>query len=228
MEVAGAVHQAALPQRLGEHHLDRADQPGGAVGDHQQRRPQAAGDQLAEEAGPRVVALVGAGCQPQQHRAALSGDAPGGKHRLGRRPWMHPKMRAVQEQVLQLDPAKVAGRPGVELVLCRLADAADGRLRRAACGPSTSPKAASTSRAVAAPERADLGLQGGLHDQPHAQPGNLLQDLPEVLLGGEGLVDLGVGMRSVAESLGARAWPPQLELVAQLGAYARPAFAGGS
>ena len=59
-----AVHQAALPQRLREHHLDRADEAGCAVGDHQQRRPQATGDQFAEEAGPGVVALVGAGCQP--------------------------------------------------------------------------------------------------------------------------------------------------------------------
>ena len=124
------MHQAALPQRLREHHLDRADEPGCAVGDHQQRRPQAAGDQLAEEAGPGSWPSWGAGCQPQQHRAALSGDAPGGKHRLGRRPWMHPKMRAVQEQVLQLDPAKIAGLPGVELVGDRLADAADGRLRQ--------------------------------------------------------------------------------------------------
>jgi len=41
-----------------------------------------------------------------------------------------PKMRAVQEQVLQLDPAKIAGLPGVELVGDRLADAADGRLRQ--------------------------------------------------------------------------------------------------
>jgi hypothetical protein len=32
--------------------LDRADEPGCAVADHQQRRPQAAGDQFAEEAGP--------------------------------------------------------------------------------------------------------------------------------------------------------------------------------
>jgi hypothetical protein len=39
-------------------------------------------------------------------------------------------MRAVQEQVLQLDPAKIAGLPGVELVGDRLADAADGRLRQ--------------------------------------------------------------------------------------------------
>jgi hypothetical protein len=55
--------------------------------------------------------------------------------------------------------------------------------------PGTLPLAAGV--AVTAQELADLGLQGGLHDQPHAQPGNLLQDLPEVLLGGEQLVDLG-------------------------------------
>jgi hypothetical protein len=124
------VHQAALPQAGRERPVERTRQPGRAVADPQQRRAQAAGDQFAEEAGPGVVALVGAGCQRQQHRAALSGDAPGGKHRLGRRPWMHPKMRAVQEQVLQLDPAKIAGLPGVEVVLDRLAGAADGRLRQ--------------------------------------------------------------------------------------------------
>jgi hypothetical protein len=45
--------------------------------------------------------------------------------------------------------------------------------------------------AVAAEELADLGLQGGLHDQPHAQPGDLLQDLARLLVGGEQLVDLG-------------------------------------
>jgi hypothetical protein len=44
--------------------------------------------------------------------------------------------------------------------------------------------------AVAAEEFADLGLQGGLHDQPHAQPGDLLQDLAKLLVGGEQLVDL--------------------------------------
>jgi hypothetical protein len=30
---------------------------------------------------------------------------------------------------------------------------------------------------------------GGLHDQPHAQPGYLLQDLAEVLVGGEQFID---------------------------------------
>jgi hypothetical protein len=55
--------------------------------------------------------------------------------------------------------------------------------------PGTLPLAAGV--AVTAQELADLGLQDGLHDQPHAQPGNLLQDPPEVLLRGEQLVDLG-------------------------------------
>jgi hypothetical protein len=55
--------------------------------------------------------------------------------------------------------------------------------------PGTLPIAAGV--AVTAQELADLGLQGGLHDQPHAQPGNLLQDLTKGLLGGQQLVDPG-------------------------------------
>jgi hypothetical protein len=37
-DVAGTVDQAALPQRARERPLDRADQPGRAIGDDQQRR----------------------------------------------------------------------------------------------------------------------------------------------------------------------------------------------
>jgi hypothetical protein len=58
--------------------------------------------------------------------------------------------------------------------------------------------AVTASVAVAAQELADLGLQCGLDDQAHAQPGDLLQHLPEVLLGGEQLIDLG------ADALGSR------------------------
>jgi hypothetical protein len=255
------VDETALPQAVGEDDLDRADQPRRAVGDHQQRRAQAALDQLAQEAGPGIVALAGAGRQADQHRGALAGDAPGGKHRLGARARVHAEVGAVQEQVLQLDPGQVAGLPGVELVLDLLADAADGRLRQrrlraqrlsqrglhvthaqatheprdhqgfqrvgarhalaqqprderlggaarlgafqhhrpggglhgqlgmAVAVPGPLPLA--TGVAVAAQELGQLGLHGGLHDQPHAQPGDLLQDLAEVLLGGEQLVDLG-------------------------------------
>jgi hypothetical protein len=42
-----------------------------------------------------------------------------------------------------------------------------------------------------AEERVDLGLQGGLHQQPHADAGDVLQDRGEVTAGGEQLVDLG-------------------------------------
>jgi hypothetical protein len=255
------MHQTPLPQAIGEDHLDRADQPWRAVGDHQQRRPEPAVHQLAQEPGPGVMAFAGAGGQADQHRAALGGDAPGGKHRLGRRAGVHAKVGAVQEQVLQLDPRQVAGLPGVELVLDRLADAADGRLRQRRLRPQrlrqrrldvahrqaaheprqhqrlqrigarhalaqqpgrerlggtaqlwalqhhrpsgglhrefgvavAIPDAVTiaTLVAVAAEELADLGFHGGLHDQPHAQPGDLLQDLSKGLLGGEQLVDLG-------------------------------------
>jgi hypothetical protein len=229
---------------------------------------QAAGDQLAEEPCPGVVAFVAAGRQADQHRGALAGDAPGAKHRLGARARVHPEMAAVQEQVLQLDPLKVTGLPGVELVLDGLADAADRRLRQGrlraqrltqrglhVTGRQTtheprdhqgfqrvgaadalaqqpgrerlggtaqlgalqhhrpggglhrqlgvavaiaSAVAVAAGVTVAAQELADRGFQGGLHDQPHTQPGDLLQDLAEVLLGGEQLVDLG------ADPLGSR------------------------
>jgi hypothetical protein len=44
-----------------------------------------------------------------------------------------------------------------------------------------------------AQERIDLGLQGGLQQQPHAQAGDVLQDLSKGLVGREQLVDLGTG-----------------------------------
>jgi hypothetical protein len=98
-----------------------SDQPWCAVGDHQQRRAQAPLDQLTEEAGPGVVALVCAWRQADQHRDALAGDPPAGKHRLGRRARVHPRVGAIQEQVLKPHVVEVTMGPGVELVLDRLA-----------------------------------------------------------------------------------------------------------
>jgi hypothetical protein len=37
----------------------------------------------------------------------------------------------------------------------------------------------------------DLGLQGGLHQQPHADPGDILKDRRQVTVGAEQLVDRG-------------------------------------
>jgi hypothetical protein len=65
----------------------------------------------------------------------------------------------------------------------------DVKLGVAVAIPSALPVAAGV--ALPAEELAHLGFQGGLHDQPHAQPGDLLQDRAEILLGGEQLVDLG-------------------------------------
>jgi hypothetical protein len=58
-----------------------------------------------------------------------------------------------------------------------------------------------TGVAVAAQELAHLGFHGGLDDQPHAQAGDLLQHLAEVLLGGEQLIDLDADTLD-ADSLG--------------------------
>jgi hypothetical protein len=49
VQIAGAVNAAALAIRRWPALLDRLDQPGGAVGDDQHRRPETAGDQIASE-----------------------------------------------------------------------------------------------------------------------------------------------------------------------------------
>jgi hypothetical protein len=45
--------------------------------------------------------------------------------------------------------------------------------------------------AVPAQELGHLGLQRGLHQQLRPEPGNLLQDLGKLTIGGEQLIDLG-------------------------------------
>ena len=129
------MDQTPLPQAVGEADLDRADQPWCPVGDHQQRRPQPASDQLTKEPSPGVVALVAGRCQPDQQRRALGGDPPGAQDRLGPCLGVHPEVAAVQVQVLQLDPGEIPVLPGVELGLDHLADPADGRLRQGRLRP---------------------------------------------------------------------------------------------
>jgi hypothetical protein len=61
------------------------------------------------------------------------------------------------------------------------------------------PAVAATGRAVgvaalvagSAQERVDLGLQRGLHHQPHADAGDVFQDRGQVTTGGEQLVNFG-------------------------------------
>src|SRR5512133_1705146 len=80
------------------------------------------------------------------------------------------------------------------------------------------------SVAVAAQELGDFGFQRGLQQQAGAEPGDLLKSLAKVTVGGEQLVDLGADALHRRYSCGHGRGPPQRELLALLGAYARPTF----
>ena len=69
--VADAMHQAPLAQRRRERLLDRGQQPGGTVGDHQNWRAQATAGQVGEEVDPGVVAFAGRRGQPRNTGAPV-------------------------------------------------------------------------------------------------------------------------------------------------------------
>src|SRR5215218_2748743 len=144
--VPASVDQAALPQAVGEAHLDRADQPRRPVGDHQQRRSQPAVHQLTQEAGPGVVALAGPRGQPDQHRTALGGQAPGAQHRLGPSAGMHPEMGPSRNRYSSSIPPRSRSFQASNSVLIASQTRLTVDFDRAASGPSASAKAASTSR----------------------------------------------------------------------------------
>jgi hypothetical protein len=128
------MHQAPLAQRRRERLLDRGQQPGAAVGDHQHRRAQAAAGQVLKEVDPGVVALAGGRGQADQHRAAGGGGAVGDQHRLGPGAGVVAKAGAVQVQVVQLDLGQAAGRPGGELLGKLGADPTHRRARQCGLG----------------------------------------------------------------------------------------------
>lgn len=100
----------------------------GPVRDHQQRTAKAALAQIGQKVGPRLGGLTGPGCQPDEHRLALGGDAPSGQHRFGRGPGMHPKERGVPKQIVQRDLVESPARPRLILGADRLADFGNRRL----------------------------------------------------------------------------------------------------
>src|SRR5207247_27189 len=57
-DIAQRVHSAALLERRRPQLARRLPQAGGAVGDHQRRRAHAAGEQVAAEVEPVLVALL--------------------------------------------------------------------------------------------------------------------------------------------------------------------------
>jgi hypothetical protein len=127
-QVAGSVDQTPLAQRAGEAGLGGVDQAAGTIGDDQQRRAQPAVLEFLQEVAPGVGGLAGARGEPEEHRLALGGDAPGSQHRLRPGAGVHLEAGAVEEQVVQLDLVQTPGRPAVELVLDRLTDPAHGGL----------------------------------------------------------------------------------------------------
>jgi hypothetical protein len=144
--VAGTMDEAALPQAMVKDPLGRPDEPLGAVGDDQQRCPQPTGDQPGQEVRPGIMALGTAGGQPDQHRLAVGGDAPGDQDRFGVGAVVHLEVRAVQEQVLQLDVGQAAMGPcwNSSLICSQTRLTVD--FDSAASGPSASASDASTSR----------------------------------------------------------------------------------
>jgi hypothetical protein len=129
-KVTGSVDQTALTQAAGHFAFHRPDQSVPAICDGQQRWAQSAFAELVEEIGPGVDRFRAARGQPDQDRGAGGGDAPGGQHRLGAGAGMHAEIRAVQEQVIQLEVLQTPGGPRGELVFDRLTDPRDRRLRQ--------------------------------------------------------------------------------------------------
>lgn len=164
------MDQTALTQRAGHGALDRADQPGRAVGDDQQGWAQTTRLQAVEELVPGVVALVAGRLQADQHRLTGGGDAPRREHRLGPGTLVHLEVRIVDEQVVQLHLVQTPAAPGVELVPDGLADPRHGRLGQRRLRP----------------ERVSQGSLHITHGQAAHEPGDH-QGLQRVGLGHAGV-----------------------------------------
>ena len=70
-EIAHPVREATLARRSGEAFLDRPDDPGRPVADHEQRIPEPSGAQVLEERPRGLDVLLRARHQPQQRFASV-------------------------------------------------------------------------------------------------------------------------------------------------------------
>ena len=141
-----------LAQRAAHRALDGADQPGRAVRDDQQRSSQPALTQPGQKARPGIPGLARGGLQPDKHRFAVGVDAPGGQHRLGRGVGVVLEMAAVQKQESNSTASSRRWHQvsNCSLISVQMRDTVD--FDTAACSPSASVNAASTSR-VDSPRR---------------------------------------------------------------------------
>jgi len=160
-QVPGAVDEAALPQALRQDGYHRADQPGAAVGDDEQRWPQPTLEHPAQEGGPGGGRLAGARLQAEQVGLAGRGETPATSTGSADAPGCIRKWLPSRERYSSSIGDRSAA-VAVELGLDHLTDAAhhgarDGRLRTerlswAGChvahgGARTKPAMTSASRA---------------------------------------------------------------------------------
>jgi len=103
--------------------------PGAPVGDQERRRSQPAGDQVAAEVEPVLVALARAEGKPEQDLPALERDAPGDQDALGRGVvGAQLQVDGVEEQVDEVVLCQAALAPGAVALARGGADSADRRL----------------------------------------------------------------------------------------------------
>ena len=76
------MRQAALAGRAGEALLNRTDDAGRPVADHEQRIAEPSGAQVLKERSHRLDVLSRTGHQSKQRFAAILADSPGGQHSL--------------------------------------------------------------------------------------------------------------------------------------------------
>ncbi len=127
--VPQAVHRAALTVGLGPELLDRADQAGGAVGDDQQRRAEAAAGERAAEAEPVLFCLAHPQADIQEHPLAIFGDSPGAEHTLLRPAGTDGQEDGVEEEVDQAQAGEVALAEGLKALFELPAEPGGGRAR---------------------------------------------------------------------------------------------------
>ena len=93
------MRQAALAHRAGKTFLDRPDDPGRPVTDHEQRIAEASGAQVLEERPNRLDVLLRSGHQAQKRFAPVLADSPGGQNRFSPLARSQPLGDAVDEQI---------------------------------------------------------------------------------------------------------------------------------
>jgi len=91
--------QAALARRAGKTFLDRPDDAGRPVADHEQRIAEPPGAQVLKERPNRLDVLLRPRHQPKKRFASVLADSPGGQNRFAPRARPQPLGDAVDEQI---------------------------------------------------------------------------------------------------------------------------------